>query len=248
MSLIYSVRGCLSLVFLLAVGTGCTQLKEALSRQMADADFEIRITENSKGTYAIAGNTDLPDKSKVAIAAVRYLYAADQASKNLKPNPTYSILDYQLVEVKQGTWQATLNLWQTAPNGRLQEAWQFDQSRLKTNFEPTKEVVFLATVAPAGQVDQLKTLEEQLAKQNLKLNHRLIQTTADGQQYVQASQTQAIAPPIDNKMPLSSRPEEINGGWGNRFLMPPESQPPYKLEFPKNRQTNAPASPQEFLK
>jgi len=235
-------------MLLLALGTGCTQLKGNFSRQLSAATFKFQVIERSPGAYTIAGNTDLPDNSKVAVAAVRYLYPANQSAQNLKLNPTYSILDYQAVEVKQGKWQTTLNLWKAAPDGRFQETWQFDQAQLRVPFKPVKEVVFLATVAPVRLVDQLRSLEQQLAKQKMKLDAQLIRTTAEGQQYVQVSQTQTVPLPAGSSKPPVSRPEELNGGWGNRFLMPKESQNPYKLELPAERKTNAPMASQEFLR
>lgn len=238
----------ISIALVLSVSTGCTRLHSRLFKQPANADFTIQVNEQLPGTYAIAGNTNLPDKSQIAIAAVRYLYPADSGSQLLKPNPTYSILAYQSVAVKQGKWSATLNLWQVAPNGQFQEAWQLDKTRLKLSVQPAKEVVFLATLVPEGQVDQLQTLAHQLAKRNLKLDHRLVRATVDGQQYLQVSQTQAIALPTGSTLPPTARLDEMNGGWGDRFVIPQESQNPYKLEFPSTRKTNASASPKEFLR
>jgi hypothetical protein len=210
----------------------------------------LTFTVNSRlpGVYAIAGKTNLPEKTQITVAAIRYLYPTTSAAKNFNPNPTYAVLAYQPTEVNKGTWQTTLNLWETGADGRFQESWQLDQKKLNWTVAPADEVVFLATLAPVDRSDQLEQLESQLAKKNIQLSRKLVYGTADGQQYLQVSQTMAIALPTGNTTPPSLRPEELNGGWGNRFLIPPEPQNPIKLELPKERRTNAPVTAEEFFR
>jgi hypothetical protein len=229
----------------LLLSASCNRIK--LPGQLADANLSINVVRESLGNYTIAGVTNLPEKSQVAIIAVRYLYLKGQGAQALNPKPTYAVLAYETTEVNQGKWSTQLNLWQTARDGRFQELWQLDQDQLKLPLQPAKDVVFLATLAPLNQVDQLQSLGELLAKQNLKVATSLVHTTMEGQQYVQVGQTQDVPLPTGRTAPRPLRPEDINGGWGERYLIPLEPQNPYKLELPPDRRTNAPASPEEFL-
>lgn len=236
----------LTVALVLLLGTGCSRLLQ--SRPLKDINLNFAVDNRLPGVYAIAGKTNLPEKTQIMVAAIRYLYPATVADKNFNPNPTYAVLAYQPVEVNQGKWQTTLNLWETGADGRFQESWQLDQPKLNLAVAPSDEVVFLATLAPVDRSDQLKQLENQLAKQHIQLSRKLVHGTADGQQYLQVSQSMAIALPTGNTTPPSVRPEDINGGWGNRFLIPPEPQNPIKLELPKDRRTNAPVTAEEFFR
>jgi hypothetical protein len=236
----------LGIALVLLLGTGCSRLLQ--SQPLQDINLEFTVEQQLPGVYALAGNTNLPEKSQVIVTAIRYLYPASQASQNFNPNPTYTVLAYQPAEVNGGRWQTKLNLWETALDGRFQEAWQLDKAKLKLDLKPSEDVVFLTTLAPVDGSDQLQQLENQLAKQKIQLSRKLVHGTADGQQYIQVSQTVAIALPTGGTTAPAIRPEEINGGWGNRFLMPLEPQNPIKLERPQERRTNAPATAEEFLK
>ncbi|MBC7970637.1 MAG: hypothetical protein H7Z11_11035 [Verrucomicrobia bacterium] len=235
-----------SLALVLLLGTGCSRLLQP--QPLKDINLQFAVDDTLPGVYTIAGNTNLPEKTQIMVAAIRYLYPAKPASKNFNPNPTYAVLAYQPAEVNRGKWQTTLNLWETGADGRFQESWQLDQAKLKLALDPSDKVVFLATLAPVDGSDQLQQLENQLAKQKIQLSRKLVHGTADGQQYIQVNQTMAIALPTGNTTPPSIRPEDINGGWGNRFLIPPEPQNPITLERPKERRTNAPATAEEFLR
>ncbi|XGV95731.1 MAG: hypothetical protein ACAF41_23690 [Leptolyngbya sp. BL-A-14] len=235
-----------SLAVVLLLSTGCSRILQ--SRPLQDINLKFSVENRLPGVYAIAGSTNLPEKTQIMVAAIRYLYPSTAASKNFNPNPTYAVLAYQPAEVNGKRWQTTLNLWETGTDGRFQESWQLDQAKLKLTLDPADEVIFLATLAPVDGSDQLQRLENQLAKQKIQLSRKLVHGSADGQQYIQVSQTMAIALPTGNTTPPSLRPEEINGGWGNRFLIPPEPQNPIKLEQPKERRTNAPVTAEEFLR
>jgi hypothetical protein len=196
------------------------------------------------GTYTVVGSTNLPDESRITVAAIRYLRPDNQRSQSLSSKPTYSILAYQDVKVNKGKWQTTLNLWKVAPDGQFQEAWQLEQSKLGLSLAPETEVTFLATVAPT---DSLSELEQQLEKQGIKLASRLVRNTADGERYVQASQVLPIALPTGQTTPPQQRPEDVNNGWGPRFLLIPEPPNTNNFEQPSKRRTDAPLSPAELL-
>jgi len=192
----------------------------------------------------VEGSTNLPDDSRIAIAAVRTLRPDKPLSENLNPNLTYSILAYQDVRVNKGKWQTSLNLWKVAPDGRFQEAWQLEQSKLGLSLKPDPEVTFLATVDPT---DELSELESRLEKQGIKLVSSVVRNTADGEQFVQVTQVLPIPLPTGQTTPPEQRPEDLNGGWGPRYLIIPEPPNTIKLEMPKNRRTNAPLSPTELM-
>jgi len=244
-------RGLVSLVLLLMLSTGCSQVGlEApqfpvlLPNFLTDANFQIRVTPSSRsGVYTVAGSTNLPDESRITVAAIRYLRSSQSLSASLNQNPTYSILAYQDAEVKNGKWQATLNLWKVSPNGQFKEAWQLDQTKLGLSLDPDSDVTFLATLAPT---DSLSELEPLLEKKGIKLVSNIVRNTSDGERYVQASQVLPIALPT-GQTTLPAPKEEVNGGWGPRYLLLPEPENTKKLENPKERRTDAPLSPAEFL-
>lgn len=230
---------CLMLTLLLNVS--CAQLR--WPGYLTDTDLILQVAAaDTPGTYILSGAADLPDKTELTVTAIRQL-KLDGAAQ-IQSNPTYSILAYQTARVINGKWQAQLNLWQVAPDGKYQEAWQLELSRLELSLKPDEDVIFLAILTSDGQISGL---EQQLASRGMRLTSRSLMTTAEGQRYAQASQALAIALP--NGTTTAPRPqlEDVNYGWGYRYLIPQEPQNPYSLEFPEERQTNAPPRPGEFL-
>lgn len=242
----------MTLVLLLILNTGCSQLSGTVQQLpnllpgfSAEANFQLRVAPSGRlGVYTVTGSTNLPDQSQITVAAVRYLRPANPLAQNVSPNPTFSILAYQDVEVNKGKWQAALNLWKVAPNGQFKEAWQLDQSKLGLTFTPEPEVTFLATVDP---ITSLSKLESLLEKQGIKLVSSVVRNTSDGEQYIQATQVLPVALPTGRTTPPLQRPEDINGGWGPRFLLIPEPPNTNKFEQPDKRRTTAPLSPAELL-
>ncbi len=221
------------------------QLPSLLPDLSSAANFQLRVTPSSQaGTYTVAGSTNLPDQSRITVAAVRYLRFERAIAQSKNPNPTYSILAYQDVRVNKGKWQTSLNLWKVAPNGQFQEAWQLDQSKLGLTLTPETEVTFLATVEPTNSLSQL---EQQLEKQGIKLARSVVRNTTDGEQYVQTSQILPITLPTGQTVPPPQRPDDLNGGWGPRYLLIPEPPNTNKFEQPDKRRTTAPLSPSELL-
>jgi hypothetical protein len=228
-------------LLLLVLCTSC------FSPKSSEVRLNLSVQPTSRpGVYNALGSTNLPDQSQITVTALRYLFPKEQQFLAPDPKTTYSILDRQIVKVAKGKWQATLNLWQVAPDGRLREAWQLNQSQTGLLVNPAPEVSFLATFAP---VEQSWKLGQQLNKTN-ELRGSLVRFTNEGQPYVQANQTLAIALPIGRKPPPKLQPEDINGGWGNRYEIKPEppvasSMRPQPL---KTDQIDAPLSPSEFLR
>lgn len=217
--------------------------------RLSGIGFDVRITPTQKpGMYNITGVTPLPDKTPLRIVALRYLYPSTPANRALKPRPTYSILDYQPAQVHQGRWQATLNLWRVAPSGKFQEAWQLEQQKSKLPLKPDDKVLFLATVTSGPRSDVITNLQQELAQQNKVLNSQQLRVTTDGQRYLQVSHDQVIALPTGSTTPPPLKPEDVNGGWGRRYLIPPEPKNPTRVELPAHRRTNAAPAEAEFLR
>lgn len=269
----YRFRGRLILALLLVLTTGCSevslkarQLPTLLPDLSENANFQMSVTPSERaGVYKLTGTTNLPDKTRIAIAAIRYLQVSKPQSQNFKPHQTYSILAYQDVTVEpqkepetgwlpklklnlwkepQTKWQTTLNLWKVAPNGQYKEAWQLEQSKLGLKLEPESGVLFLATVEPT---DSLSELESQLQKQGIKLVSNIVRNTVEGERYVQASQVLTLALPTGQTTAPPPRLDDLNGGWGPRYLLIDEPPNTNKFEQPNKRRTNAPLVPGEYL-
>ncbi len=228
-----------------------------------EVSLQLNVQSTSRpGTYNVSGSTNLPDRSQIIVSAIRYLFPTDGQRLGPDPNATYSILDRQIAEVVKGNWQATLNLEQIAPNGRVQEAWQFNQSQTQLLLNPSPEVSFLATFDPFNQrslssdqddtqtVARLAQLQSSWQGKTQELRGRLVRFTSEGQPYVQVSQTLPIPLPTGIKQPPKISPEDINGGWGNRYEIKPERPVPTTMRPQplKTDQIDAPLSPSEFLR
>ncbi|MEH2320846.1 hypothetical protein [Nostoc sp.] len=238
-------------LMLLAANYGCVQ--------KAQEKVEIQIENvqpiSSKGVYNVVGSSNLPESSKITVAAVRYLRPVSgqaEALLNSDTNTNRSILARQIVEVKQGQWEAGLNLWQVSPNGSFQEAWQANPAQIR--LFPEDRVTFVAIFDPASQWEQSDNQNPQKLKsenqQLEKLESKLIRFTNEGEKYLQVSQSLTIALPTGKTIPLRPQPEDLNGGWGNRYQIPPQSiaSKTTLLAPTKNRQTNAYVTPSEFLR
>lgn len=244
-------KGLVGITLLLILNTGCSQaplnlqqLPSLVPNFSTNAAFKIQVTPSSRGVYAVSGTTNLPDESKITVAAIRILKADQPSVQNLKPIQTYGVLAYQDVKVSKGTWQTSLNLWKVASSGQFQEAWQIEQSQLGISLKPELDVTFLATVAPTSSLSEL---ESQLEKQGVKLVSNLVRNTVDGERYIQASQVLNISLPTERTAAPSPKIEDLNGGWGNRFLLIPEPPNINNYEKPDKRRTTAPLSPSELL-
>ncbi|HBB36170.1 MAG TPA: hypothetical protein DDZ80_11360 [Cyanobacteria bacterium UBA8803] len=250
----FRLKSQIALILLISLlNSGCSevalrveQLPSLLPNLSTDANFQINIKpSNRSGVYTVKGTTNLPSSSRIAVAAVRYLRQPNQLYVSPGQKFTFSVLAYQDVEVNNGQWETTLNLWKVAPSGKFQEPWQLDQSKLGLSLEPEPEVTFLATLAPT---ESLGEVEQQLQKQGIKLASTLIRNTIDGQRYVQVSQALPIPLPTGSTTPPPQRPEDINGGWGPRYILLPEPPNKRQLEMPNQRRTDAPLTPNELMR
>lgn len=203
---------------------------------VADMDFTVESGRNSY-TYELQGTANFPNQTELNVLAMRKLAPT---AEEVEPKPTFSVLDYQVVTVQNGRWQGELTLKQPAADGSRKETWQLDQTELEMDVEPLDEIIVMATYTP---LDQLTTLERILAQQGLKVSPELLQTTPDGRRYLEMQKVLDV--PVSNE--IAVRPELYNDGWGTRHILIEEPPMPYQVDFPKERQTNRPAEPKEFL-
>jgi hypothetical protein len=233
---------------LLATNYGCTQ------KAQNEVKLEIKNVQaaGGNGMYTVSGETNLPESSQVAITAVRYLGDNAGQATGSDLNADRSILDRNIVEVKQGKWETSLNIWQVAPDGSYKEIWQ--KNSLSSKQVPQNEVIFTATFDPQSQVARTQKQENQTsideAPEVQSLEGKSLRFTNQGERYVQASFSQAIPLPAGKTVPPQQLAEDINDGWGNRHIIQPETiattfTPP---QVSKSRQTTAPLSTSEFLR
>jgi hypothetical protein len=235
---------------LLLVGNyGCVNTAQVETR------LQIQNVQTISGNslYRINGSTNLPEATRITVSAVRYLRPKTEQPGillNSDASTNRSILARQIVQVKEGKWQADLNLWQVAPDGSFQEAWQANQTEIKLT--PETDVTFIATFDPVGQWEHSDSdnPEEKLKLKNYQLEGKLVRFTNEGEKYAQASQTLLIPLPTGRTTPPRTPAEDLNDGWGNRYQTLPEpAVTRATLMAPaKSRQTNASFLPTEFLR
>lgn len=230
---------------LLLASSGCS------NKSQNEAQLEIQSIqrEDSRGLYKVVGSTNLPESSRIAITAVRYLRPTTTNTEQIvgdnDGNVNRSILARQIVEVKQGKWEADLNLWEVSPNGNFVEVWQTNKN-YKT-LTPEREVSFIATFNPVGQVPSSDKDSPQPTFQELE--GKSLRFSNEGEKYVQASQYRSIALPVGKTTPVQV-PEEFNNGWGNRYQLKAQSENSTSSlpTLGKSQQTNAPLTSSQFLR
>ncbi len=245
-----SWKNYLTIIFLilLAGSYGCVK------NNSQNVKLEIQTVQpvSGKNIYRISGNTNLPESSQITIAAVRYLRPStidgDQSLQSPEGRKR-SILARQNVKVKQGKWEAQLNLVQVASNGSFQEVWQANQGH--TQLLADSGVTFIATFDPSSRVQGVQESTSVTKQATIQeLEGPLLRFTNEGEKYVQASQTLLIPLPEGKTTPPPRRWEDINGGWGNRYQIQPQTMASGANLIPviKSSQTNARLSSAEFLR
>ncbi|MBD2258029.1 hypothetical protein [Pseudanabaena sp. FACHB-2040] len=223
---------------------GCEQLP-SLMPSLKEVDLSLQVEPAEQpGEFAIAGQTNLPNGTQMVVLAVRQLQPSQPVAAASAAQPTYAILAYQPVQVTAGQWQANLNLWQVSPEGAYREPWQLEATKLNLAVEPAPEVQFIVTLAPQGL---LASLEDQLKQQGLRLPQPLLRITQQGDRFLQTEQVRLVTLPTGSTTPPGVRPEDVNGGWGERYRLVPEPPLPYTLDPEDERKTDAPAAIEEYL-
>jgi len=183
----YIFRGCAKAgsTALLLLAVGCTK------PQSTQVELSVNVEPtNRPGVYTVSGSTNLPDESQIIVQGIRSLTPPTQVVSTREAS-NYAILDRQSTKASQGKWQATLKLWQVAPDGQYREAWQLSTAQL-SRLNPSIEVAFIAVIDP---VNQATALQQQLQSEGKKLEGANVRFTPDGQWYLQAQQTLAVTLP-----------------------------------------------------
>jgi hypothetical protein len=251
----------LALLFL----SGCASIQIPSWFRWAEVDLAIEVEPtNTPGSYSVRGRANLPENTSITVAAVRHLQltrpsvdrlSTDRVSETAattesggatnSTQQTYSILAYQPATVQGGEWQTEINLWKVAADGRFKEAWQIEQEKVGVTFQPEDNVIFLATLSTP---DKLSALEQELARRGTRFASGTVFSNSDGFRYAQVQQSLELALPSGRTTPPPERPEDRNGGWGDRYIIPNEPPNPTNLEFPGTRITDAPPAREEFLR
>ena len=239
----------LSLVVVLNLITSCSTPEWMFPNPWVKDNLSIKVEPTERpGVYKLTGTTNLPNKSRIAVTAVRYLQPDDEQLLNLHSNLTYSMLAYQEAKVDNGKWETTINLWEVASDGSYREAWQIvEEPKLKISLEPVKEISFVATATRAGQVESLKNAVD---RQMQKLAGKFLKSTSDGEIYTYTSKIMPVELPTGKTTPPAKKPEDFNFGWGDRYLIKEEDPNITQLEVPppERQRTTAPISPYDFLR
>ncbi|BAU41185.1 hypothetical protein O77CONTIG1_00992 [Leptolyngbya sp. O-77] len=249
-NLIFKRLVLLGLISVMTVGSlSCSSAPanlRGLTNSGTPLNLSIReIQDEGGGTYTVSGTTSLPSKTKITVSAVRYLVEGANPETNSETDIPYAILDRQIAEVGQGNWQAELNLWQIAPDGKFQEAWQLSQQDANVIFTPDANVTFLATFDPVNQPENFKAEVEKL---DTSLQAALARFTPDGELYLQASRVMAIALPTGQTTP--PQPSRLADGVrrSKRTAASRTSQANATQEPTSWRKTTAPLKPAEMLR
>ncbi len=240
----------LGLISVMAVGSlSCSSAPanlRGLTNSSTPLNLSIReIQDKGGGTYTVSGTTSLPSKTKITVSAVRYLVEGANPETNSETDIPYAILDRQIAEVGQGNWQAELNLWQIAPDGKFQEAWQLSQQDANVIFNPDANVTFLATFDPVNQPENFKAEVEKL---DTSLQAALARFTPDGELYLQASRMMAIALPTGQTTPPQTSRLADGVRRSKRTAASRTSQANATQESTSWRKTTAPLKPDEMLR
>lgn len=241
----------LGLISVMAVGSlSCSSAPtnlRGLANPGTPLNLSIRqVQDEGGGTYTVAGTTSLPSKTKITVSAVRYLVEGASPEANSETDIPYAILDRQIAQVEQGNWQAELNLWQIAPDGKFQEAWQLSQQDANVLFNPDANVTFLATFDPVNQPENFKAEVEKL---DTSLQAALARFTPDGELYIQASRTMAIALPTGQTTPPQTSRLADSVRRSKRTSAASQTTQTNVTQEPTSwRKTTAPLKPDEMLR
>lgn len=193
------------LVILSLLNAGCSHWPTAPWQHLPPVELTMQAhLADQPGTYTLSGTANLPDQSRILVQGIRDLQLPQQSSQDGDPN-SYSILGRQIVEVKQGKWQAKLELWQVAPDGTYRESWQISPPRLVRPPRPSPSVMFLATFDPTTQSQLLQPQLRNIAKANIA-KAKSVRFTPEGEWYLEAKQTMMAGLPSGQTTPPVTLP------------------------------------------
>lgn len=209
---------------------GCVQVRN----QPVTLSLQAQPTGRA-GSFTASGTaTSLPERTKIIVQAIRPLTPRTGGSRS-RMAKNYAILARTQTEVKQGRWSATLNLWQTAGDGFLREAWQLNPEEAMS-VDPATDVVFSATTIP---VYPTQATERQLNTRDRRPEQGTIGYTDDGAWYLLAKQPLPVALPLGKSGGVKADLNDLERIWGTNTELPRESGavgqvPPQKLDKPLN--------------
>ncbi len=216
-----------------------TTLSSCIQTTALKPEFTFQVSPgNASGAYVVSGRTNLPSPTKqpknaeansVIVQAIRILRPSPQAKQLSNNDPVHVVVARQQVPIVNGTWQTNLNLYGAANL----ESWQLNQNLSLKGFEPDQQLTFVATTLPLDP--------------NLKLDRPKPEATPDpasplkihenGQFYLKAEQSAAIAPP----------PAANNAKSSDRQLIKIKANE-LKGEAPLGRANSAGLTPSEYMR
>lgn len=151
-------------------------------------------TDSQPGRYALIGQASLPDGTELIVSAVRPLISSNP-EVDLSEAAIHSTLARNSAVVKNGGWQAQLQLWQASPQGSYQESWQMQDALDPLALSPQKDVVFAVVLSPGSLAQsQQKSLNdlERLGE------NPVFNVTPAGEPYLEARKSLTVALPNPN--------------------------------------------------
>lgn len=181
----------------LAILTGCS----ALERKVFKPEMTLQVeASGTSGQFTLKGRTNLPqpevEKRKqpivITVQAVRQLLPKVGAKtlKNLKP--VNAIVARQRLESVDGNWEVKLNLLQPNDKGTPLEVWQLNPDQFPADLEPSPTVTFLVATE---SIDRSLEFSPDVTKTGSDGQKPVLQSSADGNLFLQAEEARNIAPP-----------------------------------------------------
>jgi hypothetical protein len=171
----------LGLVTLLS---SCAQIKPL------KPELTIQVQPAGSDGYTVSGTTNLPDKPRILVQAIRKFNPNNEA----KRAATYVIVAQQWIDTQEGgNWQATLKLRQAGVNGGQIESWQQHPTETMTASTAEQQVTFVASTNPISP--DLRLEGDTAATTNANLQSEVVQVAVDGSRYLKAKQSLMISPP-----------------------------------------------------
>jgi hypothetical protein len=165
--------------------SACAQIKPL------KPELTIQVQPAGSDGYTVSGTTNLPDKPRILVQAIRKFNPNNEAAKRAA---TYVIVAQQWVDIQEGgSWQATLKLRQAGVNGGSIESWQQHPTEMMTASTAEQQVTFIASTNPISPDLRLEGDTE--ATTNANLQSEVLQVSVDGSRYLKAKQSLMMPPP-----------------------------------------------------
>ncbi len=157
------------------------------------------------GAYKLSGSTNLPDGTELTIQGLRQLTAIEPGMPDDSAD-SFSILDRKAIQVNDGRWEASLQIWQSGPDGEPAESWQVHLPNGNQSYDPADEVLFTVTTPPRKDA---QALDKQWNASKNNPEGQQVGFTATGLWFLQAGKQLNLAPPIISDEALAGGPETI---------------------------------------